>query len=365
MSTEFKFANYSEQVGEGKNFAWFEWEIFMAETPTNLSKVNSVKYTLPKSFPDHIRLIKDRDSRFALRGTGTGEFKISITLYFSDGSAEESTEYYLNPKDEKPRTPTFIHPIDGASMVLVPAGTFLYGSRDNDSEAAGEEKPQRQLYLPSFYIDTYPVTKAQFCMFLSSKKQRVAELIDRQKKNDLSPEDKAELDDFCEPDKWINLGNARITLQKDKYMPENDFGRHPVTSVSWYGAVKYASWAGKRLLGEKEWEKAARGTDGRKFPWGNEFDKRLCNSAESNLKRTTEVNSFPKGKSPYGCFDMAGNVCEWTDSRFANEGRKIVRGGSFYSERRNCRCADCTAREETSKESGHIGFRCCTDYIRL
>jgi formylglycine-generating enzyme required for sulfatase activity len=131
-------------------------------------------------------------------------------------------------KDKKPRKESFTHPIDKALMVIVPAGTSWYGSRGDDVDAAKEEQPQRELYLHSFYIDAYPVTRAQFCMFLNSWKPDDASL-----------------------NKWIKLGdnNCRITPEKGEYVVEKDFGNHPVTFVSWHGAVEHACWAGKRLLG--------------------------------------------------------------------------------------------------------------------
>ncbi len=213
--------------------------------------------------------------------------------------------------------------IDDSKMVLVPAGTFLYGSREDDNDAHSNEKPQRVINLSAFYMDEYPVTNEQFCKFLNSEKPNMETL-----------------------EKWINLEGGfqkekcRIKRDRKKYIVEKGFNRHPVIYVSWYGAVEYARWAGKRLPTEQEWEKAARGTDGRIYPWGDTFDSILCNSSESGIGMTTTVGKFHEGKSCYGCYDMAGNVWEWTNSHYDdNKKFSVLRGGSWNFDRLTCRCA--------------------------
>ncbi len=172
---------------------------------------------------------------------------------------------------------------DKAGMVLIPAGTFLYGSKENDKNADSDEKPQRVIDLPAYYMDVFPVTNAQYCQFLHQSK----------------PDDKT-------LEKWINLqGNyqkekCRINKNKAMFHAEKGYDQYPVIYVSWHGASAYAQWAEKHLPTEQEWEKAARGTDGRTYPWGDEFDNTRCNSSESDLAKTSPVNQYKQGKSPYG-----------------------------------------------------------------
>jgi formylglycine-generating enzyme required for sulfatase activity len=134
---------------------------------------------------------------------------------------------------------------------------------------------------------------------------------------------------------------------------------HPVVNVSWYDAMAYCEWLSAvtrkqiALPGEAQWEKAARGTDGRKYPWGDEWDRARCNSDEFELSETTPVGILPSGASRYGCLDMAGNVWEWTRSLYKErpygptdgrrnleaKGARVLRGGAFYSDRWDVRCA--------------------------
>ena len=162
-----------------------------------------------------------------------------------------------------------INPKDGAEMVWVPAGEFLMGSTDD--EGVRDERPQRKVYLDGYWMYKTEVTVAQYRKFCEATNREMPE----------APE-------------W--------GWKED----------HPVVNVSWHDAVDYAKWAGASLPTEAQWEKAARGTDGRVFPWGNEWDAGACaNSVSWSLKGTKPVGSCPAGASPYGCVDMAGNAWEW------------------------------------------------------
>jgi len=181
------------------------------------------------------------------------------------------------------------NPKDGKEMVRVPAGRFLYG------------KEKREAELPEFWIDKAPVTNAEYARFVAETGHEP-------------------------PEHW------------EGETPPKEIAGHPVTFVSWDDATAYAGWADGRLPTEQEWEKAARGTDGREYPWG-EWAEDRCNSKEAGIGGTTPVGQYsPQGDSPYGCVDMAGNVWEWTASEHEQGGR-VLRGGAFGNEGGGARCA--------------------------
>lgn len=157
-------------------------------------------------------------------------------------------------------------------------------------------------------------------------------------------------------DKYLVTNEEYQEFEPNHTFPEGQ-ERHPATNISWFKAKAYAEWIGKDLPTEEEWEKAARGTDKRLFPWGNEFETTKCNTRLSGITGTTPVDEYPEGVSPYGCYDMAGNVWEWTNSWREKDETIIVRGGSWSQQGILPWCAykyDYNAKEGMQ----NVGFRC-------
>ena len=201
-------------------------------------------------------------------------------------------------------------------MVLVPAGKFIMGTDDVDASGKSQEfgfneplylneQPQREVDLPAFYIDKYEVTNAQFLDFIRA------------------------LGKYSEQD------IATIVERLEMTAPDL-----PVRNITWHKADEYCRFVGKRLPTEAEWEKAARGTDGREYPWGNEWNAEFVNKGQGESD-VMPVGSIEKGQSPYGAYEMAGNVMEWTADWFEaypgaqykspnyGQQRKVARGGSW------------------------------------
>lgn len=216
-------------------------------------------------------------------------------------------------------------------MALVPSGSFIFGNEQ-------EKNLQVTALSRSFWIDQHLITNSEYAGFLTKQGYN---------------------------SDWINLPQSRIKKVSGEYVPEVGFEMHPVVYVSWYGASAYAKSVGKRLPTEQEWEKAARGIDGRVYPWGDEFTSSAANTLESGIGAPSPVGSFSKGVSPYGAQDMAGNVWEWTDStwegsRFWQSERKVIRGGGFNFKPDFALCAY-RSNQIISEMNYAVGFRCAKD----
>lgn len=240
---------------------------------------------------------------------------------------------------------------DGGHIVRVPAGEFTMGPNDGEEN----EKPVRQVYLDEYWIDSYEVTVADYRKCVDASGCTAPSMTS----------------EYCSGD----------------FEPLNNWGKsgrenHPVNCVDWGQADAYCVWAGKRLPTEAEWEKAARGTDGRIYPWGNEEpscsfavmgDGKTWDALGCGKMGTWDVASKPRGKSPYGAYDMAGNVWEWTadwyDSYQAGATRnptgpssgsyRVYRGGGFLNDGVSVRGAS-RGRSPPSDADGSIGLRCAT-----
>lgn len=246
------------------------------------------------------------------------------------GAKELVTGQKLN--QDKPMAPK--PPL--GSMVVIPAGEFTMGSQDGD----GDEQPAHKVSVDSFSIDVYEVTVGEYADFLRS-------------------------------------GGGHLPPDWNK-MNQMAYQKRPVIGVDWADAVAFCKSVGKRLPTEAEWEKAARGTDGRLYPWGNDpptpLHANYAKNGSNDLETLAPVGSFENGKSPYGVYDMAGNVWEWISDWYDNNyyknspqqnpegpstgGFKVIRGGAWNSSARNLRSADRYWDPPSFRSLYFPGFRC-------
>ena len=245
------------------------------------------------------------------------------------------------------------------NMELIPAGEFRMGS----NSAGSNEKPVHSVYVDAFYMDKYEVTNAEYAEFLNAKGKHT---------------ERGQI--------WLDIGDGdeRIEYISRKYQVKAGYENHPVVEVSWYGAMAYAEWKGKRLPTEAEWEKAARGgLSGLTYPWGNTIDSSRANY-NNHVRDTTAVGKY--AANGYGLYDMSGNVWEWClDEYNANfyaispsqnplsgansiqwlldnytgvKTSRVLRGGSWHLSAANyVRCARRGSNTPTGTHSD-LGFRC-------
>jgi formylglycine-generating enzyme required for sulfatase activity len=223
-----------------------------------------------------------------------------------------------NPLPPGEGTNRRIHAKTGIELIRIPAGLFLYGSADSDKMAFDDEKPQRTVDLPEYWIGRAPVTNDQFARFVRATGHKTT--AERQGNGWAWTGEKWEQVKGVD---WLHPGGP-TTSSAGK-------GNHPVVQVSWDDAQAFCEWAGLALPTEEQWEKAARGTDGRIWPWGNEPPTAGHCNFNWNVGDTTPVGQYsPQGDSPFGCVDMAGNVWEWTTSWYdPTQSGRVLRGGSW------------------------------------
>jgi formylglycine-generating enzyme required for sulfatase activity len=221
-------------------------------------------------------------------------------------------------------------------MIFIPAGEFIMGSSEADAEADDDEKPQHRVYLEAYWIDQTEVTNAMYTGCVAAG--------------------------VCRP---------IVTPRPDMA----DWPNYPAQGVIWSQAQAYCQWVGRRLPTEAEWEKAARGTDGRLYPWGEAPSDASRANFDFLVGDVTEVGSYPDGASPYGVLDMAGNVWEWVadwyDEAYYQEApyenppgpsfglTRVIRGGAWNVTGRGLRGA--TRFWAFPDRNDFDGFRCAAD----
>lgn len=259
---------------------------------------------------------------------------------------------------------------DGMTLMYMPAGQFLMGSTDSDTDAQSSEKPQHRVTLNSYWIDQTDVTNAMFTRFVQATGYRT----DAEKGTAFAT--------VYDP----NSGNWMDSSSANWKQPEGPGTNiqgldYPVVQVSYADAVTYCKWAGRRLPTEAQWEKAARGTDGRKYPWGNQPPDPTLLNFNRQAGGMTQVGKYASGASPFGALDMAGNVFQWVADLFGPDYYShsppdnplgpaisvdpantrgptgLLRGGSWYMSAAFARTASrvSNVRRRVSSETG---FRC-------
>lgn len=246
------------------------------------------------------------------------------------------------PNTITPEPPTAVPLTDiidnfGVEMVLIPAGVFSMGS-DNGED---DEKPPHAVSVPSFYLDKNEVTNKLYKACVDAGEC-------------MAPQ---------------TLSSAT----RPNYFGNPEFDDYPVIFVNWAQAKAYCAWRGALLPAEAQWEKAARGTTGYVYPWGNEIDVRFANYNGSFRRDTTRVASYEQGKSMYGVYDMVGNVWEWVSSLYMpypyrvderenpnTSGARVVRGGSWYDHTAGLRSSDRYGNGPEDANDG-LGFRCARE----
>jgi len=248
--------------------------------------------------------------KFDFRWLGIGGIVVLVLILGAYGLAQLPAINIFGPTPTPPGIgSSMISPKDGMSLLYVPAGNFLMGSTDADPNVHGNEKPQHTVYLDAYWIDRTDVTNAMYAKCVSAA--------------------------AC------NQPTNLTSYNRSSYYGNSQLDNYPVIYVNWNMADTYCKWAGRQLPTEAQWEKAARGTDGRTYPWGNDLPNSALLNSNNSVGDTTAVGSYPKGASPYGALDMAGDVWQWVadwyDPYLGNTvsdpayGRwyRVVRGGSW------------------------------------
>ncbi len=288
-------------------------------------------------------------------------------------------------------------PILENELVNVPAGDFIMGT----NLGLVPDGPEHVVYLDVFRIDRYEVNNAQFLAFLNDRNRgtkTVGRTAPWQTDEDIAYQNAVNRNLDSADNVLYNLGSGRADIRisidvqaglegdddeglgrtiKDEYVLKAFYlANRAVTNVTWFGARAYCEWRGMRLPTEAEWEKAARGTDGRPYPWGTETPSPEHSNIDDFIGRTVDIGSYPKGVSPYGAHDMSGNAWEWCDDWFdpfyyrdsprenpkggETGANRVLRGGSWAFRD----LADTTTRWFAAPflTDDKVGFRCASDF---
>jgi Sulfatase-modifying factor enzyme 1/PEGA domain len=307
-------------------YAFLTWLLFNNRSQMESIEVRTLLPDCKVLIDNKTEYSTDEQGKVTINGleTGTHTIKVSKPGY-------RDVEQIITVPLDKPLQPLIPGIIIPEGMVFVPGGSFTMGrGRASEDNPSG---PPHQATVAPFFIDKHEVTREEYQKFIKATGHRA-------------------------PSTWNN-GNF-----------PNGTGQWPVTGVSWEDAQKYAKWAGKRLPTEAEWEFAARGGDKRIYPWGNKFSPDRANVARET-ERFTRAENYPKGVSPFGVFDLAGNAWEWTDSDFAPypgspfrlEGCsrcKVLRGGSYVNSPEYATATYRLPYEATllAEPNLYYGFRC-------
>ena len=264
----------------------------------------------------------------------------------------EPCMFPLSPEETRNAKISAIANVQYGDMIEVKAGVYSVGSNRGNLD----EKPVRRYNTDGFWIDRTEVTCAQYKKFLEDIEKYGHK--------------------WCHPNESKNKDHTpyHTYAWALKYswvggQPPHGMDDFPVVLVDWFDAYAYAKWAGKRLPTENEWEISARGVDASEYPWGNAFSLDRCNVGEGPMA----VGSFPKGSTPSGILDMAGNVSEWTSTAYdpkpgnaynfgGRYGLPIVKGGSWDDNAKGCRCSARDSKRSPYHRSTTVGFRCVSDH---
>ncbi len=242
---------------------------------------------------------------------------------------------------------TWTAPSDGMTLVCVPDGDFLMGAIETDIQAQPDEKPQRKIYLDAFWMDRTEVTNAMFAKCTSAG--------------------------ACHPRTHSPYLWGVASRTRDSYFGNPIYDAYPVIMLDANEAETYCRWVGRRLPSEAEWEKTARRTDGRTYPWGEGLDCQKANYAGC-VNDTSETTAHPPGASPYGALDLLGNVWEWTADWYAPNAYestvtknptgpttgefRVMRGGAWGSFVEALRITNRANGKPEHDVDGEVGFRC-------